>query len=66
MDEAGLSGIDLYTAAGKFRSTAPLPMAEVVILFTFTVTEVASSVQVHPTRSCFVHGRAIVAFLTSV
>ena len=45
MDEAGLSGIDLYTA-GKFMSTAPLPMAEVVIFcLTFTATEVASSVQ---------------------
>ena len=27
MDEAGLTGIDLYTA-GKFRSTAPLPGAD--------------------------------------
>ena len=34
MDEAGLSGIDFYTA-GKYRSTAPLPMVEVVILFHF-------------------------------
>ena len=34
LDEAGLSRIDLYTA-GKYRSTAPLAMAEVVILFHF-------------------------------